>query len=148
VRFDARADSGGPGKFRGGLGCTRDYQLLEDAAVRVRGKGDMRSKFPPWGVLGGKPARTGSYAINGEELAETVREARIKPGDILRVNMNAGGGYGDPLERDPELVRGDVLDGYVSIAGAREDYGVVITPDDRVDYEATTKLRKEKSAQQ
>jgi N-methylhydantoinase B len=148
VRFDARADSGGPGKFRGGLGCTREYQLLEDAAVRVRGKGDMRSKFPPWGVLGGKPARTGLYAINGEELAETVREARLKPGDILRVNMNAGGGYGDPLERDPELVRGDVLDGYVSIAGAREDYGVVITPDEAVDYEATTKLRKEKGAQQ
>ena len=147
VRFDARADSGGPGKFRGGLGCTREYQLLEDAAVRVRGKGDMRSKFPPWGVLGGKPARTGAYAINGEELAETVREARIKPGDILRVNMNAGGGYGDPLERDPDLVRGDVLDGYVSIAGAREDYGVVITPDEAVDNEATTKLRKERRAQ-
>ena len=147
VRFDARTDSGGPGKFRGGLGCTREYQLLEDAAVRVRGKGDMRSKFPPWGVLGGKAARTGAYSINGEELAETVREARIKPGDIVRVNMNAGGGYGDPLERDPELVLGDVLDGYVSIAGAREDYGVVIGPDEGVDYEATAKLRKERRAQ-
>jgi N-methylhydantoinase B len=147
VRFDVRADSGGPGKFRGGLGCTREYQLLDDAAVRVRGKGDMRSKFPPWGVLGGKPARTGAYSINGEELAETVREARIKPGDVVRVNMNAGGGYGDPLERDPDLVLGDVLDGYVSIAGAREDYGVVISPDEGVDYEATMKLRNERRAQ-
>ncbi|HEX9146036.1 MAG TPA: hydantoinase B/oxoprolinase family protein [Candidatus Binatia bacterium] len=146
VRFDARTDSGGPGKFRGGLGCTREYQLLEDAAVRVRGKGDMRSKFPPWGVLGGKAARTGAYSINGEELEETVREARIKPGDIVRVNMNAGGGYGDPLERDPDLVLGDVLDGYVSIAGAREDYGVVISRDEGVDYEATAKLRKERRA--
>jgi N-methylhydantoinase B len=109
VRFDVRTDSGGPGKFRGGLGCTREYQLLEDAAVRVRGKGDMRSKFPPWGVLGGKAARTGAYAVNGEELAETVREAALKPGDIVRVDMNAGGGYGDPLERDPESVLGDVL---------------------------------------
>jgi N-methylhydantoinase B len=107
----------------------------------------MRSKFPPWGVLGGKPARTGAYSINGEELAETVREARIKPGDIVRVNMNAGGGYGDPLERDPDLVLGDVMDGYVSIAGARDDYGVVITPGEVVDYEATTKLRKDKRAQ-
>jgi N-methylhydantoinase B len=121
--------------------------LLEEAAVRVRGKGDMRSKFPPWGVLGGKAARTGAYSINGEELAETVREARIKPGDIVRVNMNAGGGYGDPLERDPELVLGDVLDGYVSIAGAREDYGVVISPDKVIDFEATEKLRKERKAQ-
>ena len=140
VRFDVRTDSGGPGKFRGGLGCTREYQLLEDAAVRVRGKGDMRSKFPPWGVVGGKAARTGAYAVNGEELAETVREAPLKPGDIVRIDMNAGGGYGDPLERDPELVLGDVLDGYVSIRGAREDYGVVIR-DDRIDHEATEKLR-------
>ncbi|MBI2231948.1 MAG: hydantoinase B/oxoprolinase family protein, partial [Deltaproteobacteria bacterium] len=92
LRFDVRRDSGGPGKFRGGLGCTREYQLLEDAAVRVRGKGDMRSKFPPWGVFGGKPARTGFYAVNGAELAETVREAPVKPGDIVQVNMNAGGG--------------------------------------------------------
>src|SRR5512135_235675 len=126
VRFDVRRDSGGPGKFRGGLGCTREYQLLEEAAVRVRGKGDMRSKFPPWGVVGGKAARTGAYAVNGTELPETAREALLKPGDIVRVNMNAGGGYGDPLDRDPELVLGDVLDGYVSIQGAREDYGVVI----------------------
>ena len=143
LRFDVRADSGGPGKFRGGLGCTRDYQLLEDAAVRVRGKGEMRSKFPPWGVFGGKPARTGWYSINGEELAETVREAPLKPGDIVRVNMNAGGGYGDPLERDPELVLGDVLDGYVSIEGARDDYGVVILPDSlAIDHGATAELRR------
>jgi N-methylhydantoinase B len=142
LRFDVRTDSGGPGKFRGGLGCTRDYQLLEAAAVRVRGKGEMRSKFPPWGVLGGKPARTGSYSVNGKELAETVREAPLKPGDIVRVNMNAGGGYGDPLERDPELVLGDVLDGYVSIQGARDDYGVVIIPESlAIDQRATAELR-------
>jgi N-methylhydantoinase B len=143
VRFDVRADSGGPGKFRGGLGCTREYQLLDDAAVRVRGKGDMRSKFPPWGVLGGKPARTGAYFVNGQELAETVREAALKPGDIVRVDMNAAGGYGDPLDRDPELVLGDVLDGYVSIIGAKNDYGVVIQEGPlAVDFEATAQLRQ------
>lgn len=148
VRFDVRTDSGGPGKFRGGLGCTREYQLLEDAAVRVRGKGDMRSKFPPWGVLGGKAARTGAYAVNGEELAETVREAPLKPGDIVRVDMNAGGGYGDPFERDPEWVLGDVLDGYVSIGGAREDYGVVIDAQAMsVDRQATDALRQRARAQ-
>lgn len=148
VRFDVRTDSGGPGKFRGGLGCTREYQLLEDAAVRVRGKGDMRSKFPPWGVLGGKAARTGAYAVNGEELAETVREAPLKPGDIVRVDMNAGGGYGDPFERDPEWVLGDVLDGYVSIGGAREDYGVVIDAQAlSVDRQATDALRQRARAQ-
>ena len=142
LRFDVRSDSGGPGKFRGGLGCTREYQLLEDAAVRVRGKGEMRSKFPPWGVLGGKAARTGAYFINGEELAETVREAPMKPGDVVRVNMNAGGGYGDPLERDPESVLGDVLDSYVSIHGARDDYGVVIDPDKLIVDAAATQARR------
>jgi len=145
VRFDVRADSGGPGKFRGGLGCTREYQLLKDAAVRVRGKGDMRSKMPPWGVFGGHAARVGGISVNGEEVPETAREVRVKPGDIVRVNMNAGGGYGDPLERDPELVLGDVLDGYVTPQGARDDYGVVIDPDSfRVDYQATEKLRQER----
>jgi N-methylhydantoinase B len=145
TRFDVRRDSGGPGKFRGGLGCTREYQLLDDAAVRVRGKGDMRSKFPPWGVFGGKAARTGFYAINGEELPETLREAPLTPGDIVQVNMNAGGGYGDPLDRDPESVLGDVLDGYVSIKGAKEDYGVVI--DEQIltiDHDATERLRRER----
>ena len=118
---------------------------MADAAVRVRGKGDMRSKFPPWGVLGGKPARTGFYAVNGEELAETVREAQLKPGDVVQVNMNAGGGYGEPLERDPELVLGDVLDGYVSIEGAIEDYGVIISADKvAVDVDATNRLRDER----
>jgi len=148
VRFDVRADSGGPGKFRGGLGCTREYQLLEDAAVRVRGKGEMRSKVPPWGVFGGKPARTGSIAVNGVEVPETAREAVVKPGDIVRVNMNAGGGYGDPLDRDPELVLGDVLDGYVTLHGARDDYGVVIDSNSlTIDYQATRSLREQRRAQ-
>jgi N-methylhydantoinase B len=130
------------------LGCTREYQLLDNAAVRVRGKGDMRSKCPPWGVLGGQAARTGFYAINGEELAETVREAALKPGDIVQVNMNAGGGYGDPFDRDPALVLGDVLDGYVTIPAARSDYGVVIHESGlNVDREATEKLRKQRRLQ-
>ena len=147
LRFDVRTDSGGPGKFRGGLGCTREYQLLDDAAVRVRGKGDMRSKCPPWGVLGGQAARTGFYAINGDELSETVREAALKPGDTVQVNMNAGGGYGDPLERDPEAVLGDVLDGYVTIAGARADYGVVIDAQRlSIDQIATAELRRSMAA--
>jgi N-methylhydantoinase B len=57
--------------------------------------------------------------------------------------MNAGGGYGDPLERDPELVLGDVLDGYVSVSGAQEDYGVVLR-DNRIDAQETARLRAQK----
>jgi len=63
----------------------------------------------------------------------------------VQVNMNAGGGYGDPLDRDPAAVLGDVLDGYVSIEGAREDYSVVIIPDKLIiDLRATETLRRDR----
>lgn len=63
----------------------------------------------------------------------------------MQVNMNAGGGYGDPLDRDPAAVLGDVLDGYVSIEGAREDYSVVIIPDKLIiDLRATETLRRDR----
>jgi N-methylhydantoinase B len=149
TRFAVRADSGGPGKFRGGLGCTREYQLLEDAAVRVRGKGEMRSKVPPWGVLGGQPARVGGIFVNGVGVPEGVREAHVKAGDVVRVDMNAGGGYGHPLDRDPEIVLGDVMDGYVTVEGARDDYGVVIDEQTlSIDHAATKALREKMRRQE
>ena len=74
-----------------------------------------------------------------------MREAPLKPGDVVQVNMNAGGGHGDPLERDPASVLGDVLDGYVSMQGAREDYGVVIVPGKlTIDLRATETLRRDR----
>jgi len=144
IRFDVLADSGGPGKYRGGLGCTREYEVLEEAMVPIRGaKGSLRSKLPPWGVFGGKPARVGTIYVNGVEVSERAREVALKPGDVVRIDMNAGGGYGDPRERDPERVLGDVLDGYVTVQGARDDYGVVIDPESlAIDQTATSRLRK------
>lgn len=146
TRFDVRPDSGGPGKFRGGLGCTREYQVLEEAMVPIRGaKGVLRSKLPPWGVFGGQPARIGSTWVNGVEIPERTREISLTPGDVIRVDMNAGGGYGDPLDRDPERVLGDVLDGYVTLQGARDDYGVVIDPQTlTLDHTATHRLRQQR----
>jgi N-methylhydantoinase B len=148
TRFDVTPDSGGPGKFRGGLGCTREYQILEEAMMPVRGaKGGLRSRVPPWGVLGGQPARSGNLWVNGVEISDRAREVALKPGDVVRVDMNAGGGYGDPLDRDPELVLGDVLDGYVTVQGARDDYGVVIDPHTlTIDHAATRALRDERRA--
>ena len=148
TRFDMRTDSGGPGKFRGGLSCIRDYLILEEAMMPASGKGDRRSKVPPWGVFGGRSARVGTLSINGVEIPEEVREARLNPGDLVRVEMNAGGGYGDPLERDPELVLGDVLDGYVSLQSARDDYGVVIDSQSLlIDEKATENLRAQRRGQ-
>jgi N-methylhydantoinase B len=143
TRFSVTADSGGAGKFRGGMGSTRDYLALQDASVPVRSlKGSFRGKMPPWGIFGGASAKIGDVFLNGVQVADGVREVNLKSGDVVRVQTNAGGGFGDPFERDPERVLGDVLDRYVSIDSARENYGVVIDPDRRVvDIEATTELR-------
>lgn len=144
TRFDVRADSGGPGEFRGGMGSVREYQVLEQAVVPVRSlKGSLRSKLPPWGVFGGKPARIGNLFVNGVEVPSGTREVSLNPGDVVQVHTNAGGGYGDPLQRKPELVLGDVLDGYVTIQRAADDYGVVIDPQSlALDLEVTQELRK------
>ena len=74
--------------------------------------------------------------------------SNLKPGDTVQVNMNAGGGYGDPLERDPEAVLGDVLDGYVSLQGARDDYGVVVHETTlKIDLSTTENLRRSRRGQ-
>jgi N-methylhydantoinase B len=143
TRFAVTADSGGAGKYRGGMGSTREYQVLEESIVPVRSlKGSLRSRLPPWGIFGGRSARVGDVFVNGAAVADGVREVFLKPGDIVRVQTNAGGGLGDPFERDPERVLGDVLDGYVSIDAARAEYGVVIDADAlTVDPAATGELR-------
>ena len=147
TRFDVRTDSGGPGKFRGGLGCIREYQVLEAATVPVRSaQGGQRRKLPPWGVFGGGPARAGSIFVNDVEVPDHLYEITLKPGDVLRVELNSGGGYGDALDRDPELVLGDGRDGYVTLQGARDDYSVVISPKTlKLDPAATAALRRKNS---
>lgn len=142
-RYDIRADSGGPGTFRGGMGSIREYEVLEEAVVPVRSlKGSLRTKLPPWGVRGGQSARIGNIFVNDVEVQTGTREIHLRPGDKVQLHTNAGGGYGDPLARDPELVLGDFLDGYISLKGAREDYGVVINPSQvDVELEPTLKLR-------
>jgi N-methylhydantoinase B len=147
TRFSVTPDSGGAGKYRGGMGSTREYLALQDAAVPVRSlKGSFRGKMPPWGIFGGASAKVGDVFLNGVQVADGVREVMLKPGDVVRVQTNAGGGFGDPLERDPELVLRDTLDRYVSIESAREDYGVVIDPNlHAVDVEATAKVRAARS---
>jgi N-methylhydantoinase B len=143
TRFAVTPNSGGPGKFRGGMGSTREYQALVEAVVPVRSlKGSLRGKLPPWGILGGRSAQVGDVFVNGIPVADGVREVFLKPGDVVRVQTNAGGGFGNPFERDPKLVLGDVADRYVTIDRAREDYRVVIDPNSLgLDVEATTKLR-------
>ncbi len=120
-------DSAGPGRHRGGLGYVRDYQVLTDCIVTCR---TSNHHFAAWGLEGGASPRTSTTTINPdsserEELGPIVTR-QLKAGDVLRLEQSGGGGYGDPFERDPAAVAADVRDGYVSIAAARERYGVAL----------------------
>ncbi|MCL6649790.1 MAG: hydantoinase B/oxoprolinase family protein, partial [Chloroflexi bacterium] len=101
----------------------------------------------PWGVLGGKPAMRGRKILvkpDGRQIPLPAKadHIRVEPGDRLHFITWGGGGWGDPLERDPELVRLDVLRGLVSEVKARDEYGVVVLDEGvRVDYPATEALR-------
>jgi N-methylhydantoinase B len=101
---------------------------------------------PPWGIFGGKsgrPSITKVYRINGSgETWRKVSNLPLKENDVVSFQTGGGGGYGSPLERDPEQVLSDVINGYVSLSSAREDYGVVIEATGmKVDLDRTLKLR-------
>lgn len=144
-----RTDSGGPGKFRGGLGL--DVQVTNFVEGRWNMHAPARVECPPWGLWGGKPGNTSKYLIKlPGENAFQEKEANRYPtpanAEVI-VRSNGGGGWGDPLERDPERVRTDVIEGYVSYEHAKLDYGVVLSPKEFViDTAATAKLRAERRA--
>ncbi|MDI6904202.1 MAG: hydantoinase B/oxoprolinase family protein [Candidatus Bathyarchaeia archaeon] len=105
-----------------------------------------RTKIPPWGLYGGKPGAKGEYYIikpNGKRIKlKSKCTIRMEKGDIFLVRTPAGGGYGNPLERYPEPVHRDVLDGLVSLEVAKKDYGVVINPVTmEIDWKFTEQLR-------
>ncbi|MEX0842398.1 MAG: hydantoinase B/oxoprolinase family protein, partial [Xanthobacteraceae bacterium] len=153
LRFELIRDSGGAGKFRGGLGIRREYLNLQDARFSIR---SMRHVIAPEGIAGGRPGRTGDIRINPQTDREKRLPSRyadypLKAGDVFRLDTPGGGGFGDPLERDPELVLKDVRESYVSVESAAADYGVVLERqghDWRLDAAATATrraaLRKEK----
>ena len=85
-----------------------------------------RISYPPEGILGGGSGAAGEFRIDGAREGEPKRLLVLDPDTRVQLNLPGGGGYGDPFERDPEAVLWDVIEGYVSIEGARRDYGVVI----------------------
>jgi N-methylhydantoinase B len=143
-RYEVRQDSGGPGKFRGGLGHYRDYLILDHDAFLTTVQ--ERTKCPPWGLAGGKAAAVNALIVNPDTPeAESIKKVNAKPvksGSHISVRTGGGGGYGDSSERDSELVRLDVVRGYVSLEAAREAYGVALRPDTlEIDVEETRRLR-------
>ena len=125
-----RVDSGGAGKFRGGLGHQLRIRNLEAGAWNLRQSG--RQFNPAWGLWGGKPGAP------SERLAKPAGSTEwdhvesysydVAPESQVLIRSGGGGGWGNPLERDPALVLRDVADGFISAASAHDDYGVAIDP--------------------
>jgi N-methylhydantoinase B len=141
-RYETIADSGGAGLHRGGNGLTVAYRFLADGTISVH---DERWLTYPWGVNGGEPGMRSTKRLvrtDGSEewLGAKSEGIKVQQGDLLYFNTWGGGGWGDPYERDPELVRADVARSLVSAEGAKR-YGVVIAADGSVDAAATEALR-------
>jgi N-methylhydantoinase B len=136
-------DSGGPGRFRGGLAYERSYELLADEAV-LTVRSDRRA-HPAYGIHGGEAGAPSSNTIRtpaGERCVPTMpmEALQLRRGDVFHHVSAGGGGSGLPFERDPALVLEDVLEGKVSVEAARERYGVVIVGGE-VDERATGEAR-------
>jgi N-methylhydantoinase B len=168
VEFDElslRQDTGGPGEKRGGLGIRRDFRLTHPTNVLAIIK---KTKTAGWGLKGGEPGaknvvvldldeddpdahgRVQIFADNNDDYPDDDNEwvgmmrGAFDPGEVVSNRSGGGGGYGDPLDRDPEAVREDVIDGYVSPVAAREEYGVVVSEDGDLDRAATEELRAQR----
>jgi N-methylhydantoinase B len=147
-----RPDSGGAGKFRGGLGVAQEVRMLAPASVLSAME---RTKCAPWGLHGGKEAMPNRFNIvrkNGTmqtlPTGKTNGHVALEPGDGFLVEVGGGGGFWEPYEREPERVLADVRAGYVSVEAARRDYGVVIRQEGRkfvMDLDETHQLRQSRA---
>jgi len=147
-------DSGGPGKWRGGVGA-RKASILREAENTVISYICDRERAVVWGTNGGLPSMPHGLHIrraganHDTWLGSVFSDVPLHSGDLFSRPTAGGGGYGDPLERDPEKVREDVADDYVSVERAAKDYGVVLKVIDvdlcqyELDSEATKKVRVE-----
>jgi N-methylhydantoinase B len=138
-------DSGGAGQFRGGLALAKVYEATTtDVMVSHRGE---RFASAPWGLHGGAPGRSGhAFILRKDGTREELPSKKmivLHPGDQLWEYIAGGAGYGDPLDRDPELVWADVLDGKVSRESAREVYGMAFAAEPGGADEVGTKERRE-----
>lgn len=139
-------DSGGAGKMKGGLGRRVVFRIPDDENAPMPpvnlGIQSGRYRYPPEGLFGGKHGAKAQFLVNGQP-GNPFGLTRMKPGDVIVIDVAGGGGFGDPLDRDPEMVQEDVIQGCVSLEKAREDYGVVIDlATMKADLAATDELRR------
>jgi N-methylhydantoinase B len=144
-KYSLRRDSGGAGRYRGGLGVERVYRILDNGVFNGLSE---RSVCPPWGLAGGGAGLCGAIevrrATGGRPQAyRKVTGLKLNRGDLFIFHTGGGGGYGSPLRREPDRVARDVRMGYVSRRKAQELYGVVLTARGfAVNPVATLELRK------
>ncbi len=146
TQWALRPGSGGPGRNRGGLGAIYEIELLEEEAdVFLFGE---RGRFPPPGVLGGKPAALDRFTWQDEDgehsppMASKMVGIRLAQGRRLRLETPGGGGFGPPFEREPERVLRDLALGYIDAEAALRDYGVAVRADGSLDRAKTRQLRE------
>jgi N-methylhydantoinase B len=139
-------DSGGAGRYRGGCGIVREYEILAEEAVLAVRIDSVNN--PPWGIAGGMYGGSGSVLLNPgtpeeRRIAPLSDGTRLKRGDTLRIETGGGGGHGHPFDRPADVVLEDVRGGFVSIDAARRLYGVVIRGE-AVDAPATAARRSDR----
>lgn len=138
-------DTGGAGKYRGGLATVRDFRLLAEATLQIRSD---RHNYPPYGLYGGKPGTPASGILNPATENKAMPSKFLmtaRPNDVFRMILAGAGGYGNPLERDPERVAEDVREEKLTIDYAQREYGVVIDAQTlAVDDDATRALRQQR----
>ena len=142
-------DTEGAGKFRGGLGMARQWRYrMDNTTAEVISE---RSKQPPWGLLGGGSGQAPKIIRNPGQSQQMLPPKCVfsaHQGDALRIEVSGAGGYGDPLERDPERVLWDVIEERVSQQRAGDVYGVVLDMTSRTtNWEATRRLRQQMRAE-
>jgi N-methylhydantoinase B len=144
-----REDSGGPGRWRGGLGFRKRYRVLAPCKLWVNFD---RIGCPPWGVHGGMAGNSGQVLVmrqdgNEPEIYYKTDAVALEPGDAVCVEAGGGGGFGPSWERPVERVREDVRQGYVTLESAREAYGVALDSDTfEIDETETIRLRAQLAA--
>ena len=147
-RLGLACDSGGAGRFRGGLGYEKEIRMLRDAKFMSIAD---RSILSCWGVKGGKAGAPFSVVIepgtsNQREVDALSDAVEVRAGELIRIRTTGGGGWGDPLERPVEEVRRDLEWGKISLEGARKDYGVIATRENEsilIDEAGSLSLRQE-----
>ena len=144
LRYGLLPDSGGAGRWRGGLATALDFRVAAPH-TRITARNRDRCRFRPWGILGGGPGAPSDFVLNPgsprERVLGNTDTVTLEPGDVIHIHSPGGGGRGNPLEREAERVALDVQRGYVSRGAAASAYGVILDGE-RIDAAATARARR------